>query len=144
MVLSVFGLDVKKCKVAESFLEEENCCEGYKAACDQGVDPPDITRIYKKFFDIKVDFVPHFVNFTTIQNQIDVEGLPVEVLIHWEPDNGKHVIVVDGWQIRNQVRYVKVKDPYYSDGEVRFSDLIDEYQGTGTWRGTWIGFEEVE
>jgi len=144
MVLSIFDQDVDKCTVAEMFLGENNCCGGFKKACDQGVDPPDITRIYRDLFNIAADFVHHPVAFSTLQKQIDDSELPLQVLITWGPNNGKHVIVVDGWRIKNQVQYVKVKDPYYSDGDVPFEDLRNDYSPDhGEWEGTWIGFEEV-
>src|SRR5262245_6892884 len=143
MVLSAFGIAAEKCKVASFFFNKQ--CHHLVGSCDEGIGVADITGIYPNFYGIDVDFGYNTVRFATIQKQIDIAGLPVEVLITWGPGNGKHAIVIDGWRIKSDgSRYVKVKDPVYADGEIRFSDLFSNYTSdSGVWEGTWIRFRKV-
>jgi hypothetical protein len=140
MILSVFEQDVRMCRVAE-FLLDRDCCNGNGHLCNRDCEIEDILRIFNNF-QVDATRLPHQVSFESIQEQIDDRARPLEIQISWEP--GGHVIVIDGWRQSNQIRYVQVKDPWYDEGEVRFSDLFKNYTSdNGKWVGTWIAFREI-
>ena len=137
MVLRSFGQDVSMCSVAE-FLLGLDCCNNNGHGCNQDADVADILTIFENF-GVTAWRIESSVSFESIQSQIDEWERPVEVQISWDP--GGHVVVIEGWRMRNNVRFVRVKDPWYGSAEVRFSDLVNDYTvDSGRWVGTWIGF----
>src|SRR5438270_9056985 len=47
-------------------------------------------------------------------------------LIQWAGGGG-HLVVVSGWRRADALRYVKVNDPFYSSGDIRYEDLAERY-----------------
>jgi len=141
MILSALQQNVRKCRVASEFLNKA-CCNGNVNTCNKGVEVEDIVTVFKQW-DVTADF-RRTVRFSTVRTQIDQEQKPLEFYISWGEDAGGHVIVVDGWRLSGEVRYVKIKDPWFGPGEVRMSDLKNgEYTvDNGTWENTWLAFEE--
>jgi hypothetical protein len=139
MILGTFDQDVQMCEVAE-FLLERNCCNGNANSCNRDCGIRDIRRIFRHF-QVDAERVSDPVSFERIQEEISERRRPIEAQISWNP--GGHVIVVDGWRQRNQIRFVTVKDPWYELVEVRLSDLRENYTvDAGKWVGTWIGFRQ--
>ena len=141
MILRFFNQDVDKCEIASTMLER-SCCNGFTSRCNQSWPVEDITDVVEEF-GITAEFRDHTVRFSTIQDMISTEQTPLEAFISWGEDAGGHVLLIDGWSQRNQVRYVKIKDPWDGPGEVRLTDLKDDYTAdSGKWLSTWLRFRE--
>lgn len=146
MVLRFFGVVVDKCSVAEFILGRKSCCPT-SAACDEGRSVKQIDDalaciglVGNRFADLK---------FEQVRAQIEggpalgTPGLslprrPVVAGIRWQ-DGGGHLVVISGWRVTNSLRYLKVNDPYYQSGDIRYEDFLDKYgpNNNGRWVHTW-------
>ena len=140
MVLSGFGEDVEQCEIVSFLLDPLDCCVPGTHGCNHSCEEPDILNIYERF-NINGRLVRKDVKFNTIRNAIDNEGQPVEICVEWD-EGGAHVILIYGWSKDGPIRFVKVHDPLYGSGEIRFSDLL-RYRSQGNWTRTWLDFSGV-
>lgn len=139
MILRSLQQDVSMCEVANVLLGLD-CCNDLHG-CNQDAEVADILTIFEEF-GVTAWRLENPVSFESVQAQIDEWEKPIEVQISWDP--GGHVVVIEGWRRRNNVRYIRVKDPWYGSIEMRFSDLFNDYTAdSGRWVGTWIGFRSI-
>lgn len=140
MVLHKLGQpSVRQCRIAGAFLGEHCCATSCgNDCCNEACDAIDVQPIYANF-GVDADFHDDTISFSKVRAEISDGDVPVEVAIKWPGDNGGHLLIVHGWSAHNNVRRVKLNDPLYGQGEIRFSDL-KEYKG-GHWFATWTGFE---
>lgn len=139
MVLFSVGLqDLRQCRIAQSLIDK-NCCAAScgKKCCNNDCSETDV-QVVLESFGVSADLHDGTISFAKLQEEISKNRLPVEVGIDWDGDNGGHLIVISGWSRHQDARRVKVKDPLYGEGEIRFSDLA-KYRG-GRWVFTWTGF----
>lgn len=141
MVLYVVGLEtIRQCRIAMAFLTQDCCAApSHSEYCNVDCSPRDVAIIYDRL-RVDADFKNQSISFSTVQVEISQNKLPVEVAIKWQGDNGGHLIVVVGWSLENGVRWVRVNDPLYGVGHIRFSDL--SYYKGGRWICTWTGFRK--
>lgn len=138
MVLHSLGRpNIPQCRIAKSLLGK-NCCAATcgKSCCNNDCTEDDVATVYQSF-GVNADFHDGTISFSRLQEEISDNELLVEVAIDWPGDNGGHLLLVNGWSRHNDVRWVNIKDPFYGEGEIRFSDLV-RYEG-GRWIFTWTG-----
>lgn len=142
MVLKSFQRDVRQCEVASFLLEEVCCPEGEEndENCNLSCQQDDIVNIYEHF-DVKATFLDRTVRFNTIRREIQERGRPVQVCVDWD-EGGAHVIVIYGWRVSDDSRFLRIHDSLFGTGEVRFSELR-RYRAEGNWTLTWLGFDNI-
>jgi hypothetical protein len=139
MVLHKLGQpSVRQCRIVGAFLGE-HCCAASCGddCCNEDCDATDVQPIFANF-GVDADFHDDTISFSKVRAEISEGDAPVEVAIQWPGGNGGHLLIVYGWSAHSNVRRVKLNDPLYGQGEIRFSDL-KEYKG-GHWFATWTGF----
>jgi hypothetical protein len=140
MVLTVFDQNVSQCDVA-SFLRETNCClEANEGECNLACDAEDVLHIYDNF-GVTGTLVDDTLSFSSIREEIRDRQQPVEVGIKWD-EGGGHLIVVYGCSVDGTARFVRVHDPLFQMGEIRFSELR-RYKQQGNWAVSWKGFAQI-
>jgi hypothetical protein len=147
MVLRFYGAPKDMCEIAGLKLEKK-CCGASSKECDTGLSVEDIGRafgaaglignIYKK---LKFEGIKSRINGKPAQN---IPGGPVVAGIEWQGGGG-HLVVISGWRTADSLRYVKVNDPYYTTGDIRYEDLEERYgpNDNGRWVYTWADFRRV-
>ena len=141
MVLHQLGQpSVKQCHIAKSFLGE-NCCASScgQDCCNETCEVEEVQPIYEEL-GVEADFVDDTISFSRVRAEISEGNVPVEVAVMWPDNNGGHLLLIHGWSTHNNQRRIKLNDPWYGLGEIRFSDLRT-YKG-GDWVATWTGFRE--
>lgn len=147
MVLRFFGTPLDKCLVAGRKLGME-CCGASSEQCDTGLSVDDIGKAFGAAG--LAGNVYNKLRFESIQariNGVPAQGIPrgpVVAGIEWQGGGG-HLVVISGWRIADSLRYVKVNDPYYTSGDIRYEDLEWRYgpNDNGRWVHTWADFRRV-
>lgn len=144
MVLRFFGVAKDKCSVAGVALHMNNCCPS-SIACDQGLS---VEGIDSAFGSVRLAG-DRFVTLTFEEIRAQISGdppRPVVAGIQWH-EGGGHLVVISGWRISadGSIRYLKVNDPFYTSGDIRYEDFVDKYgpNDNGRWVHTWANFRKV-
>ena len=150
MVLRFFGVPKSKCEVATLQLEKQQSCCPESVACDEGLSVAKIDEAFKKFGFAANRFAA--LKFEHIEGQImgkpalgtlalPLAPRPIVAGISWQGANaGGHLVVISGVRTdAASVRYVKVNDPFYTSGDIRYEDFRDKYgpNDNGRWVHTW-------
>jgi len=138
MVLSGFGKNVSQCRIANFLFDGEQCCSD-PDPCNVGCEEEDIQAIYEQW-DVNSTLLENTIGFQKVKKQIDEFGQPVQICVNWF-GGGAHVILIYGYFIQDDVRWVRFHDSLYGSGKKRFSDM-KEYRGEGKWTLTWFAFQE--
>ncbi|MDQ3917591.1 MAG: hypothetical protein M3348_03865 [Acidobacteriota bacterium] len=153
MVLRFFGVTLDKCQVAGRALRRNDCCPS-SVGCDAGLDVGQVDEAFERAglagnrFDA--------LTFDEVRDQIEGRpalgdpGLslprrPVVAGIQWQ-NGGGHLVVVSGWRVAaDSIRYLKVNDPFYTSGDIRYQDLQSHYgpNDNGRWVHTWADLRRV-
>lgn len=148
MVLPFFGTDRDMCDIAGTKLKR-HCCGGEAESCDVGLSVEGVGEAFATFGLAGNVYGP--LRFESIQRRIDgdpAQGIPprpVVAGIKWQGGGG-HVVVISGWRKTSEtLRYVKVNDPFYTSGDIRYEDLAEKYgpNNNGKWLYTWADFRRV-
>lgn len=148
MVLRFLGAPLDKCTVAGRHLRRNDCCGPSSAVCDTALSVDGIgeafggARLVGNLYDA--------LRFETLQKKIDGDPAsgtpphPVVAAIQWV-NGGGHLVVISGWRISGALRYVKVNDPWYTSGDIRYEDVLEKYgpNDNGKWVFTWADFRRV-
>jgi Papain-like cysteine protease AvrRpt2 len=143
MVLRFFGASLDKCNVAGLQLNRD-CCNSVSADCDMGLSVEEIDQAFANVHLAGRRFERE-ITFDDIRNQISgTPPRPVVAGIRWAGGGG-HLVVVSGWRIADSLRFVKVNDPFYTSGDIRYEDLVQHYgpNDTGVWAHTWTDLKRV-
>jgi Papain-like cysteine protease AvrRpt2 len=141
MVLRFLGGSLKQCDIAARLLRKDCCNNDPTDACDEGLDVEQVDQAFARVglagqrFDSEL-------SFDSIVSQISGRPKrPVVAGIKWA-NGGGHLVVISGWRRADAIRYVKVNDPFYSSGDIRYEDLVERYgpNDTGRWTNTWADF----
>jgi hypothetical protein len=141
MVLRFFGTFLKQCDIARRQLGKP-CCDAFTPSyCDQACNAEQITQAFRR---VGIDSEPDdkVASFFRIQDEVTGNNpRPVVAGVTWSGGGG-HLVVISGARNVNNIRYVRVHDPIYGPGDIRYSDLKDSYgpNDNGKWTHTWMNF----
>lgn len=148
MVLRFFGTDRDKCRIVGAKLGRK-CCDEAAQSCDTGLSVEGIGEAFaavglagKLFEKLSFESIRRRINGDPAQG---IPPRPVVAGIKWQGGGG-HVVVISGWRkTSDTLRYLKVNDPFYTSGDIRYDDLADNYgpNNNGKWLYTWADFRRV-
>lgn len=142
MVLRFFGTFLNQCEIAQRQLHKP-CCNAFTPAyCDEGCTAQEIDQAFTRIglAGLRLD---EPASFPDIHDEITSERpRPVVAGVTWAGGGG-HLVVISGARRVNDIRYVRVHDPIYGPGDIRYTDLRDFYgpNDNGKWSHTWLNFE---
>jgi hypothetical protein len=145
MVLRFFGVSRAQCEIATGQLQKQ-CCDGATAPvfCDEGCTAEEIDQTFALMGLAGVR-----INEPATPGEIEKELFgknprPIVAGIKWEQPGG-HLIVITGLRTYQNIRYVRVNDPLYGPGDVRYSDLVEYYgrSDSGRWIHSWMEFRRA-
>ena len=139
MVLRFFGSPLQQCEIAGLQLERRCCDPLVSPECNQGCSVEEIDQAFG-FAGLAGQRVNGPLPFEDVVRQIN--GTPPRPLVAgvaWAGGGG-HIVVISGCRVVDNIRFLRVNDPFYGPGDIRYSDLVDSYgrNGTGVWRHTWL------
>jgi hypothetical protein len=140
MILRFMGVPRNQCDIVSGLLRK-NCCNDPVNVCDEGLD---IEGVDQAFASVRLagQSLEGELPFDDVVSQINGNpSRPVVAGIKWAGGGG-HLVVISGWRRSDALRYVKVNDPFYSSGDIRYEDLVERYgpNDTGRWMHTWTDF----
>lgn len=105
MTMRYLGHDVAQCTQANNRFGLTTCCNDNSGSCNNGGWPE-----YEKY-DFTADQTSNTaLTWAQVQSQIYCWKKPVAFSWHW-PGGGGHMMVLKGYLIVNNVKYVDINDP---------------------------------
>ncbi len=141
MVLRFYGTFLKQCEIARRQLGKPCCAHFSLPSCNQDCSADEVDQAFTRA-GLDSDRVDRSVSFDTIRQEINSGQNPRPLVagVKWA-NGGGHLVVINGWRVVNNVRFVRVNDPIYGRGDIRYTDLRESYgpNDNGTWECTWLG-----
>lgn len=144
MVLLFFGEPLEQCQIVSRFVGRLCCGDSSSSSdCDIGLPVSEINQAFG-LAGLAGRHLERTVSFEEVSGQINgTPESPIVAGVKWAGGGG-HVVVISGCRIVNGIRYLRVNDPFYGPGDIRYSDLLDRYgrNNTGKWLHTWLDFSK--
>jgi hypothetical protein len=136
MVLRFFGVFHKQCEIARRQLHKPCCSSSAPSYCDEDCNAEEVDQAFERAgldssrMNRPAPFADVFDEITRSSPRPVVAG------------GGGHLVVVTGARKVNNIRYVRVHDPIYGPGDMRYTDLEEAYgpNDNGKWTHTWMRF----
>jgi hypothetical protein len=148
MVLHFFGIPLNKCQVAGLELGKKHgeCCSS-PAGCDQGLNVEQVDEAFElaglagnRFQTLSFEKIRDQINGQPAlgESGLVLQPRPVVAGIAWQHGGG-HLVVISGWRVADSLRYLKINDPLYTSGDIRYENLVERYgpNNSGRWVQTW-------
>jgi hypothetical protein len=149
-MISNFYQDVPtltQCSVATATINEwqqahneppVNCCDPSVASsqCNTswGLQPP--LEVVGNYASMTWSSIP----LSEVEAQLTA-GTPICIQVAWS-GGGAHVLIIDG-VIESETAYIHVEDPAYGPGDYPYTTVLNDYQSSGTWYGTFLTEQQV-
>ena len=105
MTMRYFGHDVGQCTEANNRFGLTTCCQNNSGSCNNGGWPE-----YEKYGFTATQTSDAALTWNQVQSQIYCAKKPIAFSWHW-PGGGGHMMVLKGYLVVNNVKYVDVNDP---------------------------------
>lgn len=105
MTMRYFGHDVAQCTEANNRFGLTTCCRNNSGSCNNGGWPE-----YEKYHFTADQTSNAALSWEQVRSQIYCARKPVAFSWHW-PGGGGHMMVLKGYLVVNNVKYVDVNDP---------------------------------
>jgi len=105
MTMRYFGHDVSQCTEANNRFGLATCCQNNSGNCNNGGWPE-----YEKYGFAADQTSDTALTWSQVQSQIYCAKKPVAFSWHWSGGGG-HMMVLKGYLVINNVKYVDVNDP---------------------------------
>ncbi len=142
MVLRFFGSFLTQCEIAHRQLEKPCCSDSIPPAfCDEGCTVKEIDQAFEHvgLAGLRIDKA---AELNTLDDELNRKKRPVVAGISWGANRGGHLVVLTALRTFKGINYVRVNDPFYGPGEIRYTDLVESYgrNNNGQWIHTWKEF----
>jgi len=105
MTMRYLGHDVSQCTEANNRFGLTTCCQNNSGSCNNGGWPE-----YEKYGFTATQTSDAALTWKKVQSEIYCAKRPIAFSWHW-PGGGGHMMVLKGYLVVNNVKYVDVNDP---------------------------------
>jgi hypothetical protein len=105
MTMRYLGHDVSQCTEANNRFGLTTCCQNNSGSCNNGGWPE-----YEKYGFTATQTSDAALTWKQVQSEIYCAKRPIAFSWHW-PGGGGHMMVLKGYLVVNNVKYVDVNDP---------------------------------
>ncbi|HWA83926.1 MAG TPA: papain-like cysteine protease family protein [Fimbriimonadaceae bacterium] len=121
-----------QCVLVNDELSQTTCCvNGSTNQCNQ---PNVLTSPLQRTGNLD-SWQSGTISFNDVKTRIG-SGHPVAVRIGWSGGGG-HFVVIGGY-IDDANQTLLIRDPWYGDNSISYTDFLTKYQGTGSWTHTYF------
>lgn len=117
--------------VNDEFSQTTCCIDGSTSQCNQ---PNVLTSPLTRTGNL-ASWQGGTISFADVKTHINAKS-PVAVRIGWSGGGG-HFVVIGGY-IDDANQTLLIRDPWYGNNSISYTDFLTKYQGTGSWTHTYF------